>query len=200
MALICTKCRSLSSARSRAMVVLPTPGGPQKIKLDRLPEASMTPSGASEPQHLLLPDHFGQAPRGRNRSAKRAVPVGARLGFRSACPAPVSNRSPMPITTGTVTRQFLPPRRCKSSRTHRPGVASSALRTMSRVVVHDLSPLIPSIDDITMLQTCARAIRDQDRPQPPRSADSGRPRYEITAGLMPAPPSSPGKNGAGRPV
>ena len=31
------KCRSVSAARSRAMVVLPTPGGPHRISDDRLP-------------------------------------------------------------------------------------------------------------------------------------------------------------------
>ncbi len=72
MALICTKCRSVSAASSRAMVVLPTPGGPQKTSDDSAPEASMAPSGASRAQHLLLPDHLGQR--------FRAQPVGQRPG------------------------------------------------------------------------------------------------------------------------
>ena len=48
-ALIWTKCRSVSSAKSRAIVVFPTPGGPQKMSEDKAPDASITVSGPSGP-------------------------------------------------------------------------------------------------------------------------------------------------------
>ena len=49
MALICSKWSFVSSASSRAMVVLPTPGGPQRIMEDSAPEASIAPMGPSGP-------------------------------------------------------------------------------------------------------------------------------------------------------
>ena len=55
MALICTKARSVASARRRAMVVLPTPGGPQKTIEPRLPSASIRPSGPSGPRRWSWP-------------------------------------------------------------------------------------------------------------------------------------------------
>jgi hypothetical protein len=78
-ALIWTKCRSVSAASSRAMVVLPTPGGPQRISDDRLPAASMTPSGAVGAQHLVLPDHLGQRARPwrSSRSTSSMIAIGA---------------------------------------------------------------------------------------------------------------------------
>ena len=65
---ICTKCRSVSLASSRAMVVLPTPGGPQKISDDKEPEASITPRGASGPSTWAWPI-TSPSDCGRSRSA-----------------------------------------------------------------------------------------------------------------------------------
>ncbi len=86
-ALICTKCRSVSAASSRAMVVLPTPGGPHRMSEPRLPEASITPSGASGPSTLSCPI-TSERLRGRSRSAsgRGGAPFGASpaLSKRSA--------------------------------------------------------------------------------------------------------------------
>ena len=68
MALICTKARSVASASSRAMVVLPTPGGPQNTTEPRLPSASIRPSGPSGPRRCAWPT-TSSSRRGRRRSA-----------------------------------------------------------------------------------------------------------------------------------
>ena len=44
-----SKCRSVASARSRAIVVLPQPGGPHRIREESFFAASMRPSGPSGP-------------------------------------------------------------------------------------------------------------------------------------------------------
>ena len=81
------KCKSVSSAKRRAMVVLPTPGGPQKISDDREPESSMTPKGASGPRTCSCPITSPRL-RGRRRSARGR-------GAVSGTAAPVSKRSAM---------------------------------------------------------------------------------------------------------
>ena len=81
MALICTKARSVASARRRAMVVLPTPGGPQKTMEPRLPSASIRPSGASGPSRWSWPT-TSSSRRGRRRSASGRGRLGGRGGGR----------------------------------------------------------------------------------------------------------------------
>ena len=62
--------------QSRAIVVFPTPGGPQKIKLDKYPDANIVPKGASGPKTRAYPIVSGKAI-GRNRSANGRVRLSA---------------------------------------------------------------------------------------------------------------------------
>jgi hypothetical protein len=75
-ALICTKARSVASASSRAIVVLPTPGGPQRMSEDRLPEASMAPRGPSRDSTLSCPI-TSDSVAGRSLSANGRCGAGA---------------------------------------------------------------------------------------------------------------------------
>ena len=68
---ICTKASFVSRARRRATVVLPVPGGPQKIRLPSVPEAMSRAQRALWPQKMILPGHVGEA--------LRPQPVGQRM-------------------------------------------------------------------------------------------------------------------------
>ena len=85
---ICTKARSVSAARSRAMVVLPTPGGPHRISEDKDRAASIAPKGPSAPNTCSWPMTSDRL-RGRSRSASGRGASGA--GWAAA----VSKRSAM---------------------------------------------------------------------------------------------------------
>ena len=69
------------------MVVLPTPGGPQKISDDKDPEDSIVPKGASGPKTCCWPMTSAKV-LGRNRSASGRGPAGVSVGV-------VSKRSAM---------------------------------------------------------------------------------------------------------
>jgi hypothetical protein len=57
------KSASKASAISRASVVLPTPGGPQRIMLCSCPDWKAIASGFPGTEQMRLPDHLGQRPR-----------------------------------------------------------------------------------------------------------------------------------------
>ena len=59
-ALICSKCRLVAFASRRATVVLPVPGGPQKISEPSVRAASMRVSTPSGPSRWSWPDHVGE--------------------------------------------------------------------------------------------------------------------------------------------
>ncbi len=87
-ALIWTKARSVASARSRAIVVFPTPGGPQKMIEPSAPSASIRPSGPSGPRRCSCPT-TSSSRRGRCRSASgRGIEAGG-----AALPEARSKRS-----------------------------------------------------------------------------------------------------------
>ena len=73
MALICTKRSSVPSASSRAIVVLPTPGGPHRMRDPRVFAASIAPSGPSGASRLRWPTTSSRL-RGRSRSASGPRP------------------------------------------------------------------------------------------------------------------------------
>ena len=58
MAEICSKCRSVACAKSRATVVLPVPGGPQNTRLPSERVDSMRVSAPSGPSRWSCPDHL----------------------------------------------------------------------------------------------------------------------------------------------
>jgi hypothetical protein len=92
MALICSKCISVASASSRAMVVLPTPGGPHNISDDSAPAASMPPRGAPGARMWPCPT-TSVSWRGRSRSASgRGADLSAGV-WPFAAPGGLSNRS-----------------------------------------------------------------------------------------------------------
>ncbi len=93
MALIWTKARSVSSASSRAMVVLPTPGGPQRISEPRLPAASIEPSGPSGESTFSCPMTSARLC-GRSRSASGRC-AGSRAARRGGPASGRSKRSAM---------------------------------------------------------------------------------------------------------
>ena len=68
MAESCSKWRSVTSAKSRATVVLPVPGGPQKITDDSRPALTMRDSMPCSPNRWSWPITSASAA-GRNRSA-----------------------------------------------------------------------------------------------------------------------------------
>ena len=88
-ALICTNSRLVSWASSRATVVLPVPGGPQKISEPSERLSSMRVSAPSGPSRLVLADDIGQV------SAAAAC---RRAAAARRCPAP-------PPRTGSVPRR-----------------------------------------------------------------------------------------------
>src|SRR5215472_16493291 len=105
-----SKCSEVCSARSRASVVLPQPGGPQRIIEEIWPEATMRPMGASGARRCCWPT-ISSSRLGRSRSASgRGAwdsnnPVTAnssidtqRAGF------PVSAESDVPAAVGGVER------------------------------------------------------------------------------------------------
>jgi len=63
-----SKVSPVCSASSRAIVVLPVPGGPQRITEDSRPAWSIRPSGASSPNRWSCPT-TSSSDAGRNRSA-----------------------------------------------------------------------------------------------------------------------------------
>ena len=63
---------TVASASSRAIVVLPQPGGPQRIIEASRRCATMRPIGPSGPQQMVLADHLGER--------LRPQPVGQRAG------------------------------------------------------------------------------------------------------------------------
>src|SRR5207248_9084299 len=63
------KTRSVPCARSLAIVVLPQPGGPQRIIDDNLRFATIRPIGASRPSRWSCPTTSARL-RGRSRSAR----------------------------------------------------------------------------------------------------------------------------------
>ena len=69
---ICSKCSSVSWASSRATVVLPVPGGPQKISEPRDLRGDQAGQDAVGPDQMVLADDFGQV--------LRPHPVGQRTG------------------------------------------------------------------------------------------------------------------------
>lgn len=77
---ICSNCRPTRSAMSRAMVVLPVPGGPQRIIDANRPSATMRPMGPSGPTMWSCPITSSSV-EGRNRSASG---VGASLSIPAA--------------------------------------------------------------------------------------------------------------------
>ena len=97
---ICSKCRSVACASSRATVVLPVPGGPQKISEPSVRVSSMRVSAPSGPSRWSWPDHLGELrrpqlvgersrriaiePRGREQA--RPAALGARAVIRAAPP------------------------------------------------------------------------------------------------------------------
>ena len=66
---ICSKYRFVCSAISLAIVVLPQPGGPQRINEDIRPVKSILPKGESSPNTCSCPTTSSSF-RGRSRSAK----------------------------------------------------------------------------------------------------------------------------------
>ena len=71
-----TKRRPTASASSRAMLVLPVPGGPQRMRLDSVPAATMRPMAPSGPVRCDWPTTSDSA-RGRRRSASGGFGAGA---------------------------------------------------------------------------------------------------------------------------
>ena len=71
---ICSKASSVSPASSRATVVLPVPGGPQKIIEPSEPARIIRVSAPSGAGQMLLADHLGQR--------RRPQPVGQRPARR----------------------------------------------------------------------------------------------------------------------
>ncbi len=65
-ALMLMNCASNASAISRAMVVLPTPGGPHRMQLCGRPELERQPQRHARPQHLLLAHHLSQRARAQD--------------------------------------------------------------------------------------------------------------------------------------
>ncbi len=94
----CSKCRSVSSASSRATVVLPVPGGPQRIREPSVPERSMRVSAPSGPRRWSWPttsDERARAQAVRQRSWRRLLKAcgGEEVGHR---------RYQGPITVGRI--------------------------------------------------------------------------------------------------
>ena len=83
-ALIATKRMPTASASRRAMVVLPVPGGPHRIMLDRRPAATIRPIAPSGPVRCSCPM--------TSSSALRAQPVGERRVGARLVAAPVRGR------------------------------------------------------------------------------------------------------------
>ncbi len=92
---ICSKCRSVAEARSRATVVLPVPGGPQKISEPRLRPRSRRVSAPPSPVRCSWPTTSSRV-RGRSLSASgRLTPLsGAGSGGGAGSDDP--NRSDIP--------------------------------------------------------------------------------------------------------
>ncbi len=95
-ALICTKARSVASASSRAMVVLPTPGGPQKTIEPRLPVGEHPAERTVGAEEVLLPDHLVEPPRAQ-AVGERPRRLGGRRGRLGR--APVEKISHRPSDT-----------------------------------------------------------------------------------------------------
>ena len=88
----CMNSASARRAMSRASVVLPVPGGPQRISEWSWPRSSAWRSGLPGAEHLLLPDEFIEV-RGRmrsasGRSASSGADVAQQVGLPTALPAP----------------------------------------------------------------------------------------------------------------
>ena len=58
---ICTKCSPAGAASKRAIVVLPTPGGPQRISEASEPRSTMRDQRAVGAEQVVLADHLGEA-------------------------------------------------------------------------------------------------------------------------------------------
>ena len=68
----CSKARSVAPARRRATVVLPVPGGPQKIRLPSEPGREQPRQRAVRPDEMVLADDLAEGP--------GPQPVGERAG------------------------------------------------------------------------------------------------------------------------
>ena len=123
MALIWTKARSVASASRRAMVVLPTPGGPQKTIEPRLPSASIRAERAVGAEQVVLADDLlepraGAAGRragaARRRAGAARRPGGGRRGrpWRNRVARPGADAKAR-VRTCDVTRD-IPLSNCKS--------------------------------------------------------------------------------------
>ena len=112
-ALMVMNCASNACAISRAMVVLPVPGGPQRMQLCGCPDSNASRSGMPSPSRCCCPTTCARV-RGRRRSgkgtwrawgmkrnmpyAKARQPCAAALprGLAPRAPAPCSFRRPGP--------------------------------------------------------------------------------------------------------
>ena len=80
---ICSKASPVSPASSRATVVLPVPGGPQKIIEPSEPERIMRVSAPSSPVRCSWPTTSRERRAGRSRSASGRVGDGRRCRLRA---------------------------------------------------------------------------------------------------------------------
>ena len=106
-----TKVASPRLARSRASVVLPLPGGPQRMRLERAPPSSMRLSGLPSARRRACPANSASV-RGRIRAARGApAPAVDARPERASWPAgaaPLDPSEPTPVaispkSVGSVT-------------------------------------------------------------------------------------------------
>ena len=131
-----SKCSEVCSASRRASVVLPQPGGPQRIIEESRPAATMRPMGASGGQQMLLADDLLEP--------LRAKPVGqrtGRLGFEQ------SRHRGRPSPNRYAACGF--PRFCVKVMSQLPlALASAFCRSLDRGDI----PAVDGEDDIARLQ------------------------------------------------
>jgi hypothetical protein len=163
-------------ARSRAMVVLPTPGGPQKISDPQAARRQHRAQGAIGAQHLVLADHLGQA-RGRSRSAS-----GRALRLRPSARGRPPRRDRPCVRAGTAgSRAAGPPARSSTKAICPGGLAS---RPLGEAPVSMAGPVDRPQDH--RRRRSRRAAPISRDPSPPRPQEgSGRPSSsDHHAGLM----------------
>jgi hypothetical protein len=90
-ALIWTKCRSVSAASSRAMVVLPTPGGPQNTRDGERTGIEHHAQAALWPENVILADYIRKPRRAQTvRQGPRPGVVG--IGALRFCVEQISHQ------------------------------------------------------------------------------------------------------------